>query len=226
MVSGKIGHRKWMAAVLCILFVMAGIFGWKQSPVLVVSDKVQEAKKVALTFDDGPHKKYTKILLDGLKQRNVKATFFLIGESIEGKEELVAQMKADGHLIGNHTYTHVQLGKMEAEDACAEIWKTNTVIYDITEEIPCYIRPPFGEWNEDLSCAIDMSVVLWDIDPQDWKYKDCDRVRNHVINQVKDGDIILLHDVYQTSVEAALQIVDILTEEGYEFVTVEELIFD
>lgn len=212
--------------ICCILLLAAGAIYLKQDSAPVVSDKVQEAKKVALTFDDGPHQKYTKMLLDGLRERNVKATFFLIGESIEGKEELVAQMKADGHLIGNHTYTHVQLGKVATDDACAEIWKTNTLIYDITEEIPCYIRPPFGEWNEDLSCAVDMSVVLWDIDPQDWKYKDSDRIRDHVVKNVKDGDIILLHDVYKTSVDAALQIVDILSEEGYEFVTVEELIFD
>ncbi|MBO5278256.1 MAG: polysaccharide deacetylase family protein [Lachnospiraceae bacterium] len=210
----------------CVLLLAAGIIYLRKYPVPAVSDKVQEAKKVALTFDDGPHQKYTKLLLDGLRERNVKATFFLIGESIQGKEELVEQMKEDGHLIGNHTYTHVQLSKMGKDDACAEIWKTNTAIYDITEQIPCFIRPPFGEWNEELSCAVDMSVVLWDIDPQDWKYKDTKRVRDYVVKNVSDGDIILLHDVYKTSVEAALQIVDILTEEGYEFVTVEEIIFD
>lgn len=210
----------------CVLLLAAGIIYLKKYPVPAVSDKVQEAKKVALTFDDGPHQKYTKLLLDGLRERNVKATFFLIGESIQGKEELVEQMKEDGHLIGNHTYTHIQLSKVRTDDACAEIWKTNTAIYDITEEIPCFIRPPFGEWNEELSCAVDMNVVLWDIDPQDWKYKDTKRVRDYVVKNVSDGDIILLHDVYKTSVEAALQIVDILTEEGYEFVTAEELIFD
>ncbi len=212
--------------ICCIVLLIAGAVYVKSCPVPAVSDKVQEAKKVALTFDDGPHKKYTKLLLDGLRERNVTATFFLIGESIEGKEELVAQMKKDGHLIGNHTYTHIQLGKVGKDTGCAEIWKTNTAIYDITEEIPCFIRPPFGDWNEELSCAVDMSVVLWDVDPEDWKYKDSARVRDYVVSHVKDGDIILLHDVYKTSVEAALQIVDILSEEGYEFVTVEELIFD
>lgn len=212
--------------ICCALLLMAGVIYQKRYSTPAVSDKVQEAKKVALTFDDGPHQKYTRLLLDGLRERSVTATFFLIGESIEGNESLVGQMKADGHLIGNHTYTHVQLGKMKAEDACAEIWKTNMRIYDITEEIPCFIRPPFGEWKEELNCAVDMNVVLWDIDPQDWKYKDAKRIKEHVVNNVKDGDIILLHDVYKTSVEAALQIVDRLSEEGYEFVTVDELIFD
>lgn len=214
------------AWIIGILLLIVGAVCIKVRPLPVVSDKIQEAKKIALTFDDGPHQKYTKVLLDGLRERNVTATFFLIGESIEGKEELVKQMKEDGHLIGNHTYTHIQLGKVGKDTGCAEIWKTNTAIFDITEELPCFVRPPFGDWNEDLNCVVDMNVVLWDLDPMDWKYKDAVRVRDYVVSHVQDGDIILLHDVYQTSVEAALQIVDILTEEGYEFVTVEELIFD
>lgn len=217
---------KKIIAIIITVLTMYIAFSMYKDTKPAVSEKVQEAKKVALTFDDGPHKKYTKLLLDGLRERDVVATFFLIGESIEGKEELVEQMVKDGHLIGNHTYTHIQLGKVEEDEACAEIWKTNTVIYDITEEMPCYIRPPFGEWDETLSCAVDMNVVLWDIDPQDWKYKNAAQVTQHVVNHVEDGDIILLHDVYKSSVEAALQIVDILKEEGYEFVTVEELIFD
>lgn len=217
---------KKIAAIIILMLVLYMAHARDKDTQPAISEKVQEAKKVALTFDDGPHKKYTKLLLDGLRERNVTATFFLIGESIDGKEELVRQMNADGHLIGNHTYSHLQLGKVQEDEACAEIWKTNTLIYDITGEMPCYIRPPFGEWKDDLGCAIDMNVVLWDVDPEDWKYKDTSRVTQHVVNHVKDGDIILLHDVYKTSVEAALQIVDILSEEGYEFVTVEELIFD
>lgn len=185
-----------------------------------------ELKMVALTFDDGPHTKYTKALLDGLKEREVKATFFLIGESIEGKEDLVKRMSEEGHLIGNHTFYHTQLTKVSTEDACTEIWKTNTTIYEVTGKISEYIRPPFGEWNEKLSCAVEMIPVLWDVDPLDWKYQNKDRIVKHVINNIKDGDIILLHDVYESSVEAALEIVDRLKEEGYIFVTVDELIFN
>ncbi len=189
-------------------------------------EKDDELKMVALTFDDGPHAKYTEKLLDGLKERGIKATFFLIGESIEGKEELVKRMSEEGHLIGNHTYYHTQLTKVSTEKACTEIWKTNTIIYEVTGKMPEYIRPPFGEWNEELACAVEMLPVLWDIDPLDWKYQNKDRIVKHVINNVKDGDIILLHDVYGTSVEAALEIVDKLKEKGYIFVTVDELMFN
>ena len=189
-------------------------------------EKDDELKMVALTFDDGPHAKYTEKLLDGLKERGIKATFFLIGESIEGKEELVKRMSEEGHLIGNHTYYHTQLTKVSTEEACTEIWKTNTIIYEVTGKMPEYIRPPFGEWNEELACAVEMLPVLWVIDPLDWKYQNKDRIVKHVVNNVKDGDIILLHDVYGTSVEAALEIVDKLKEKGYIFVTVDELMFN
>ena len=117
------------AVIIGILLLFVGIVCIRTYSLPAISDKVQEAKKVALTFDDGPHQKYTKMLLDGLKERNVIATFFLIGESIEGKEELVKRMSEEGHLIGNHTYYHTQLTKVSTEEACTEIWKTNTIIY-------------------------------------------------------------------------------------------------
>lgn len=189
-------------------------------------DEIKEVKQVALTFDDGPHARYTPRLLEGLRQRGVHATFFLIGNSIEGKEDIVRQMKDDGHLIGNHTSSHVQLTKKNVKIACDEINRTNQKIYDITGEMPTYIRPPFGSWSEELENIVPMSVVLWTIDPLDWKTQNTGRIVNHILKSVDDGDIILLHDVYGTSVEAALQVVDILTEQGYIFVTVEELFID
>lgn len=189
-------------------------------------DVLREAPKIALTFDDGPHAVYTEELLNGLKERGVVATFFLLGCNIEGKEELVRRMQEEGHLIGNHTYSHVQLTKLDETAACDEIWKTNMKIFDITGHIPEYIRPPFGSWNEKMACGIDMTAVLWDIDPLDWKSKNTDKVTSYICNNASEGDIILLHDVYKTSVEAALKVVDYFLSEGYEFVTVEELILD
>lgn len=180
--------------------------------------------RVALTFDDGPNGKYTPALLEGLKERGVHATFFLMGKNIEGKEELVRQIQADGHLIGNHTYDHVELDKISEEAAKEEIIATNQEIYEITGIYPEWIRPPYGAWRKNLDFYVTMFPVLWDIDTLDWKSKNVESVLQIVKSQVEDGSIILMHDAYQSSVEAALQIVDILQEEGYEFVTVDELI--
>lgn len=182
--------------------------------------------QVALTFDDGPHQTCTPALLDGLKQRGVKATFFLMGENIAGKEELVQRMQADGHLIGNHSYRHIQMTKEGAEQACAEIEQTEQLIQSITGKRPEYLRPPYGAWNEQLECRVNLSTVLWNVDSLDWKFQNTKRIVRRVEKDVKDGDIILMHDIFPTSVEAALQIVDDLQAQGYEFVTVEELLVD
>ncbi len=183
-------------------------------------------KLVALTFDDGPHSVYTKKLLEGLKERDVKATFFLIGGSIAGREDIVKQMAGDGHLIGSHTFTHVQLTKLPVEEACAEIEKTNEAIQAVTGKKVTYIRPPYGSWDEELSCAVGMTEVGWTVDPRDWEVKNTDKITAHVLSHVEDGSIILLHDVYDTSVEAAFAIIDRLKAEGYAFVTVDGLLLD
>jgi peptidoglycan/xylan/chitin deacetylase (PgdA/CDA1 family) len=178
---------------------------------------------VALTFDDGPSPQYTKTLLDGLRSRNVRATFFLIGSSIEGNEDIVRQMYEDGHQIGSHTYSHVQLTKCSVDGAIEEIEAANEAIYQACGEYPDYIRPPYGSWNDTLQEATNMNVVLWNVDPYDWKVQNKEQVVENVMRDVKDSSIILLHDIYKPSVEAALEIVDRLQEMGYRFATVEEL---
>lgn len=183
-------------------------------------------KEIALTFDDGPHSIYTVQLLDGLRKRGVHASFFLIGDSIEGKEDIVRTMKEDGHLIGNHSQTHTQLTTEEVAAACDEIDRTNRTIYEVTGEMPTYIRPPFGAWSEELECMVPMTVVLWTIDPLDWKSQSKWQIVGHILKNAEDGDIILLHDVYEASVEAALEVVDTLTKQGYNFVTVDEVLID
>lgn len=180
--------------------------------------------RAALTFDDGPHAKYTPLLLDGLRQRGIHATFFLMGKNIEGKEEIVKQMQKDGHLIGNHTYDHVQLDKIPGDKACQQILKTNNEIYEITGEYPLYLRPPYGAWPKNLELCVTMLPVFWDVDTLDWKSKNVQSVENIVKREVKDGSIILMHDSFSTSVKAALAIADILTEEGYDLVTADELL--
>ncbi len=185
-----------------------------------------EKKTVALTFDDGPHPIYTPRLLEGLKERGVHVTFFLIGQNIDGNEDIILRMKEDGHLIGNHSQNHMQLTKEQTKEACDQINRTNDQIKNITGQIPEYVRPPFGSWSEELECLVPMKVVLWSVDPLDWKTQNKDRIVRHIVNHVEDGSIILLHDVYDASVEAALEVIDTLSLEGYNFVTVDELLIE
>ncbi|MCD8012249.1 MAG: polysaccharide deacetylase family protein [Lachnospiraceae bacterium] len=189
-------------------------------------DSWEEAKRVALTFDDGPHPVYTVELLDGLAERGVCATFFVIGENIPGNEAIIERMDQEGHLIGNHTYDHVKISDLSVEEACEQVEKTSALIREITGKDTEYVRPPFGAWRKDLECSFEMFPVLWDVDPLDWTTKNTSDVVRRVLEATEPDDIILLHDCYDSSVEAALQIVDALTEQGYEFVTVDELILE
>lgn len=187
-------------------------------------EQSQAHPEVALTFDDGPSPKYTPLLLDGLKERNVRATFFLLGKNVKENQELVQRMQAEGHLLGNHTYNHVQLNKIPETTARQEILKTNNEIYEATGKYPEYMRPPYGAWKKNMELCGEMLPVFWDIDTLDWKSQNVDAILKAAGEEPEDGSIILMHDEYQTSVEAALLLIDRLKEKGYEFVTVDELI--
>lgn len=221
--------KTWLLGLLVIDLCLAGMLAGRQA-VRETGDGEAvlpaEEKLVALTFDDGPHPVYTEQLLDGLAERGVKATFFLIGTNVEGQEDLVRRMDEEGHLIGSHTYSHVQLTTLNVADACEEIERTNKVIEKIIEKQVLYIRPPFGTWSNDLEIAVNQVPVLWSVDPADWKGRGANAIITDVINNVEEGDIILLHDVYATSVQAALGIIDRLQAQGYTFVTVDEIILD
>ena len=185
-----------------------------------------EAPEIALTFDDGPSAAWTPALLDGLKERGVKATFFLIGENADKNPEIVKRMAEEGHLIGNHTYHHVELTKVSENEARLELADTSAAIVRITGKEPEYMRPPFGAWQRKLEQEIRMLPVLWTIDPLDWTTENQDEIVNKVVTEAEENDIILLHDCYKSSIEAGLRIVDILQEEGFVFVTVDELLLN
>lgn len=191
-----------------------------------MSAQAVEKPRIAITFDDGPSSTCTGRLLDGLKERGVKATFFLIGENARKNPELVKRLDEEGHLIGNHTYHHVEITKVSDEEAKREIMDTDEVIYSITGKHVEYMRPPFGAWQRDLELEIEVMPVMWTIDPLDWTTKNVDEVVNKVVTEAKEDDIILLHDCYDSSVDAAFRIIDILQKEGFEFVTVDELILN
>ena len=192
----------------------------------VSSSMVEEPPKIAITFDDGPSSQCTGRLLDGLKERNVKATFFLIGENAKENPELVKRLDEEGHLIGNHTYHHVEITKVSDEEAKKEILDTNKVITSITGKSGEYMRPPFGLWQRNLEMEIEVLPVMWTIDPLDWTTENVDEIVNKVVTEAEENDIILLHDCYDSSVDAALRIIDILQKKGFEFVTVDQLIMN
>lgn len=196
----------------------------QKTSVTEIAVKEWKHPQAALTFDDGPDSRYTPLLLDGLKERNVRVSFFLLGEKVEQYPELVERMQKEGHLVGNHTYHHVQLNKLNETKAREEILKTNNLIYETTGVYPLYLRPPFGAWKKNLELCVEMLPVFWTIDTLDWKVQNTEKIVRTVQEQIEDGAIILMHDEYDTSVEAALQVVDELKNQGYELVTVDQLI--
>lgn len=178
----------------------------------------------ALTFDDGPRRATTVRLLDGLRERGASATFFLVGERLEGNEDLVLRMKNEGHQVGNHTWDHVRLQGDDPAHQLREIRDTDAALAEILGEGGYWLRPPYGMMDAEMKAEIPVPMVQWSVDPRDWESRNTTQVVKSVLQAVQPGDIILLHDIYPTSVDAALEIVDTLTEQGYWFVTVEELL--
>ncbi|MCX4324111.1 MAG: polysaccharide deacetylase family protein [Lachnospiraceae bacterium] len=230
--------RKDMAAVIvlavivaaCCLDMMKGD-GDSMGTVVCITSVMNEredmdTRKIAITFDDGPHPYYTEQLLDGLKERGAKASFFVMGKQAEAYPELVLRMHEEGHLVGNHTYSHIQLGKNNREVFKAELVKTNELLSRITGEEPQYVRPPYGSWDKSFETELTMIPVLWTIDPRDWCSTDVRGIVSRVTKKAKENAVILMHDEYESTVTAALEIVDILQKQGYEFVTVDEIFFD
>ena len=185
-----------------------------------------EIRKIAITFDDGPNPSYTAKLLDGLKERGIHATFFVTGEHAEANPEIIKRMQEEGHLIGNHTYSHIQLTEKNREIFREELIRTNEIIEEITGEEVQYVRPPYGSWDKSFEKELNMFPVLWNVDPLDWCSKNVACITKKIVSKAEENDIILMHDYYETSVTAALRAIDELMEEGYTFVTVDEILFD
>ncbi len=193
---------------------------------LLIEESHTEKKKVALTFDDGPHYAYTKVLLDGLRERGVVATFFVTGEHAALHPDLVERMHNEGHLVGNHTYSHMALRRDNREEYKEELILTSEVLEEITGEEVIFVRPPYGSWDKSFEEELNMIPVLWTVDPLDWCSSSAECIVRNTMCKVKENDIILMHDYYETSVAAALTIVDKLVEDGFTFVTVEDILFE
>ena len=186
---------------------------------------MEEKKKIALTFDDGPHPIYTEPLLDGLKERQVPVTFFVTGQNAVLYPELINRMNAEGHLVGNHTYTHLQLTNQNKEKFKKELILTSEVIEKILGESPIYVRPPYGSWDKKIEDELNMFPVLWTIDTLDWNSQNTQKILKRGTCGIEENDIILMHGGYETSVEAAFLLIEFLQKEGFEFVTVDKLLF-
>lgn len=183
----------------------------------------QEEKFVALTFDDGPKRSTTVPLLDGLSQRGCPATFFLIGQQIEGNEDIILRMEEEGHQIGLHTYDHSALTDLNQADFQWQVAREREQLSSLLGYDDFMLRPPYGLYDQGAQIWAEASIVLWSIDPEDWKEKTAQEIADWVLSQVGNGDIILLHDIFENSVEAAFLIVDGLLAQGYHLCTVEDL---
>ena len=180
-------------------------------------------KYLAFTFDDGPSPSTTIPLLDGLKERGAHATFFVLGNRAENQGDIILRMLSEGHVVGSHTYSHKNLLKLKLEEVLEDINRTNDILTNISGQKTKFLRPPYGNYNKNILENSNMTFILWSVDTEDWKKRDTDLIYDYIIHNVSDGDIILLHDLYPTSVESVLKAMDYLTEENYHFVNIEEL---
>ena len=187
-----------------------------------------ESSTVAMTFDDGPHPKLTPKLLDMLKERNIKATFFVIGKCVAEYPDIAKRIVDEGHEIANHSWNHPQLTKLSASAFDAEISQTTDAIVKATGVRPVTMRPPYGAINATLTKRLNeeygLSVILWSVDPQDWKIRKSDHVSGHIIKNTAPGAIILAHDIHTSTIDAMPAALDTLQSKGYKFATVSELI--
>ena len=181
-------------------------------------------KVVALTFDDGPNPATTNQALDTLSKYGIKATFFVLGKNISGNEEILKRMKADGHVIGNHSWSHPVLSKLSLDEAKKQITDTEDAITKVLGSSSKLMRPPYGAITDDIRNSLDLSFIMWDVDSLDWKSKNEVAILTEIQRQVRNGSIILMHDIHAETVNALPKIIDYLKEQGYHFVTVPEML--
>ena len=187
-------------------------------------DKYKGKKLIALTFDDGPSYNTSK-LLDGLKSRDARVTFFVLGSRVNEYQDTIKRAYEEGHQIGSHTYNHKNLFYLSDEEIKSEITKTNEAIYDVIGVKPTVLRVPYGNINSNIKDIANMYHILWNVDTLDWKYKNSNSVYKRIMKSAGDGNIILLHDIFKTSINGALKAIDELKKEGYEFVTIDEMVY-
>lgn len=182
-----------------------------------------DAPMVALTFDDGPNPDNTNRILDVLNANYSHATFFVVGTNAENYPDTLKAISASGSEIGNHTYSHAKLTDLSLADVEEQIDKVNRAVKKATGENTTVIRPPYGAYDKKLLDQLEEPVVLWDLDTEDWDSRNAQTIVENVLSQVEDGDIILMHDIYESTAEAVEILVPKLKEQGFQIVTISEM---
>jgi len=187
----------------------------------IVEEEIEKSKKVAFTFDDGPSI-YTKDLLEILKENNAKATFFVVGSRINKYGNTITAMKDDGHQIESHGVSHKDFTKLTNEELIKELKTTKELLakYGVIQTL---VRPPYGSVNKRVKETVDYPLIMWSVDTRDWEHRNSEKGTRIIIENIEDGSIILMHDLYKSTIETVKQVLPILKEEGYEIVTVSEL---
>ena len=223
--------QRWIAILICVWLCMQSTLITQALPAGVHYRHTNSANKIALTFDDGPHPRYTPEILEILADYGIHATFFFVGENVLYYPEVARAVAQGGHEIGNHTHHHISPGQQsDAKLLREELSQCEQAIQQMTDTSPKLFRPPQGTWNDmlySLAREKDYEIVLWNIDTLDWAHTPAEQITAHVLEQVKSGDIILMHD-YQsgvcTTTEALRTLIPILLERGFHFVTISELL--
>ena len=218
-----------LLAIALLIAIPLPIFG-KEASIVYRSAAKTERLRVALTFDDGPHPKYTPQILDILSSYGISATFFAVGTNAELYPDLIRRIAAEGHELGNHTYHHNHVGKMTAEALQQDIGACSEALERLTGKAPRYFRPPEGVCNRDVKeiCGeLDMTIVMWSVDTRDWAHTPIPEICRNVRENTGNGSIILMHDFIgkkSPTPKALRQIIPMLLELGFEFVTVSQLL--
>lgn len=187
--------------------------------------KTEQVKKmVALSYDDGPSIKYTLELLKVLEENNCKATFFVLGNRVKKYSDIIYKINESGNEIGNHSYDHSKFTKLKRKQIIEQLKKTDDSIYKITKEHPTLFRPPYGAINDTVKECANSAIVLWSIDSNDWRKISDEQVIENVMTDLEDGEIILMHDIYDCTVRVSKILIPKIKEMGYEIVSIEELL--
>lgn len=220
--------KPWICLSLSLLlgFLVCCPAGQAYPALSVPEEETAAAGYIALTFDDGPSGKITQRLLDGLEARQAKATFFLCGYRLEQYPQTARQIAEKGHELGLHGYSHRSMGQMDPKELRQELEKNQALLMEVTGQSATLLRPPGGCCSSTVHAVAKeqgLTIITWSLDPRDWAVHDASNLTQQVVSTAADGDVVLLHDMWNESVEAALAIIDQLQPQGYVFVTVSEL---